>query len=46
VWKLTRRLAIHNRYFERIDQVSEAVESVFSTWRYPNKTLKHLCAII
>ena len=46
VWKLTRRLAIHNQYFERIDQVSEAVESVFSSWRYPNSTLKRLCAII
>jgi transposase len=46
VWKLTRRLAIHNRYFERIEQVSKAVESVFSAWKYPNKTLKQLCAII
>lgn len=46
VWKLTRRLAIHNRYFERLDQVSEAVESVFSLWKYPNTTLKQLCAII
>jgi transposase len=46
VWKLTRRLAIHNRYFERLDQVVEAVESVFSEWRYPNRTLKKLCAII
>jgi transposase len=46
VWKLTRRLAIHNRYFERLEQVVEAVESVFSSWRYPNTTLKKLCAII
>ena len=46
VWKLTRRLAIHNRYFERVEQVAEAVESVFSAWRYPNTTLKKLCAII
>ena len=46
VWKLTRRLAIHNRYFERIDQVSEAVEAVFNAWRNPNKILKKLCAII
>lgn len=46
VWKLTRRLAIHNRYFERLEQVADAVEIVFSQWRYPNKTLKKLCAVI
>jgi transposase len=46
VWKLTRRLAIHNRYFEHIDQVSDAVESIFANWRKPNGTLKRLCAII
>ena len=46
VWKLTRRLAIHNRYFEQLDQVADAVESVFSAWRYPNTTLRKLCAII
>jgi transposase len=46
VWKLTRRLAIHNRYFDQIDQVADAVESIFSHWRKPNTTLKKLCAII
>ena len=46
VWKLTRRLATHNRYFEHIDQVADAVESIFSDWRKPNTTLKKLCAII
>lgn len=46
VWKLTRRLATHNRYFEQLNQVSEAVESVFSEWTRPNKTLNTLCAII
>lgn len=46
IWKLTRRLAIHNRYFDHIEQVSDAVESVFSKWRYPNTTLRRLCAII
>ncbi|MFH1980275.1 MAG: IS630 family transposase [Pseudomonadota bacterium] len=45
-WKLTRRLAIHNQYFERIEHVAEAVEHVFSAWREPNATLKKLCAII
>jgi len=46
VWKLTRRLATHNRYFEKIDQVAEAVELTFNSWSKPNKTLKKLCAII
>ena len=46
VWKLTRRLATHNRYFERLDQVAAAVESVFFEWTRPNATLKRLCAII
>ena len=46
VWKLTRRLATHNRYFEKIDQVAESVEGQFKIWRKPNITLKRLCAII
>ncbi len=46
VWKLTRRLATHNRYFEKIDQVAKAVEVTFNSWCKPNTTLKKLCAII
>ena len=46
VWKLTRRLATHNRYFENIDQVAESVEDLFRQWQAPNTTLKKLCAII
>ena len=46
VWKLTRRLATHNRYFERIDLVAESVEAIFDSWNKPNPTLKKLCAII
>ena len=46
VWKLTRRLATHNRYFEKIDMVAESVEAVFDSWSKPNPTLKKLCAII
>ena len=46
VWKLTRRLATHNRYFEKIDQIADAVESLFSCWAKPNTTLQKLCAII
>ena len=46
VWKLTRRMATHNRYFEKIEQVAEAVETQFKLWSKPNNTLKRLCAII
>jgi hypothetical protein len=42
----TRRLATHNRYFEKIDMVAESVEAVFDSWSKPNPTLKKLCAII
>lgn len=46
VWKLTRRLMIHNRYFPSIDDVITAVEDLFAQWHRENDTLKKLCAII
>ena len=46
VWKLTRRLAVHNRYFPSLKSVSDAIEFVFNNWVSGNKTLKTLCAII
>lgn len=46
VWKLTRRLATHNQYFEKIDLVAESVETVFDSWSKPNSIIKKLCAII
>jgi transposase len=46
VWKLTRRLAVHNRYFPSLESVSGAIEFVFNNWDSGNKTLKKLCAII
>jgi len=46
VWKLTRRMATHNRYFEKIEHVADAVEVQFNLWSKPNNTLKRLCAII
>lgn len=45
VWKLTRRLCIHNRYFPRLEDVIAAVESVFASWEHGNTTLRRLCAI-
>ena len=45
VWKLTRRLCLHNRYFPTLDQVIAAVEALFVTWHGPNETLRRLCAL-
>jgi transposase len=45
VWKLTRRLCLHNRYFGLLDGVVAAVEDRFSEWLQPNETLRRLCAV-
>ena len=45
VWKLTRRLCLHNRYFGFLDGVAEAVEGRFADWTKPNETLRRLCAL-
>jgi transposase len=44
VWKLTRRLCTHNRYFPELDDLIEIVSAQFTTWRKPNDTLHRLCA--
>ena len=46
VWKLTRRLCLHNRYFEALDDVTTAVEDQFNKWTDANDTLRRLCATI
>lgn len=45
VWKLTRRLATHNRYFAMLAEVLKAVSTCFDRWRKPNKVLHRLCCI-
>ena len=45
VWKLTRRLATHNRYFAHVDEVAIEVEILFEKWKKANETLSKLCAI-
>jgi transposase len=45
VWKLTRRLATHNRYFATLDELVEAVCACFDRWRTPNSVLRRLCGI-
>jgi transposase len=45
VWKLTRRKAVHNRYFPTLNEVIQAVENEFERWTSPNTDLSRLCAI-
>jgi transposase len=45
VWKLTRRLATHNRYFPTIEGIIAAVEDVFDQWHRGSNVLRRLCAI-
>ena len=45
VWKLTRRLCLHNRYFGFLETIVLAVESQFAEWKEPNDALRKLCAI-
>jgi transposase len=45
VWKLTRRLCLHNRYFPTLEGVVQAVEGQFACWKRPNESLRKLCAV-
>ena len=46
VWKLTRRLRTHNRYFALLNEIRVEVSTQFLAWAQPNDTLRRLCAII
>jgi len=45
VWKLVRRLRLHDEYFPTLQAVIDAVESQFAKWGGRNETLRRLCAI-
>lgn len=45
VWKLTRRLATHNRHFPTLPAVLEAVTACSRRWQRPNDTLRRLCSV-
>ena len=45
VWKLVRRLRLHDEYFPTLQAVIDAVESQFAKWGIRNETLRRLCAI-
>lgn len=46
VWKITRRVCTHNRYFPRLEELVETVNEQLERWSQPNATLRRLCAII
>ncbi|MBC8488193.1 MAG: IS630 family transposase [Bacteroidetes bacterium] len=45
VWKLTRNLCTHNRYFPDFQELVDVVFEQFDSWRKPNETVRKLCAI-
>jgi len=45
VWKLTRRLCTHNRYFPTLENLIDTVIDQFAQWEKPNDNLRRLCAI-
>ena len=45
VWKLTRRLCTHNRYFPELARLTTTVATQFAAWARPNDTLRRICAI-
>ena len=45
VWKLTRRVSLHDQYFPTLPSVITAVESRFIEWSHGSETLKKLCAL-
>lgn len=45
VWKLTRRVCTHNRYFSSIKELSGVVKQQMRKWKKPNPVLYKLCCI-
>jgi len=45
VWKLTRRLCLHDQYFATLNSVIEAVEKRFAEWQHGTDILRRLCAL-
>ena len=45
VWKLTRRLCLHDQYFPTLDSVVRAVEKQFDEWQNGSEALQRLCSL-
>lgn len=46
VWKLLRRLRIHNQYFPTLEHLLDEVTQQLVIWNKPNDVLSRLCCII
>jgi transposase len=46
VWKMTRRVCTHNKYFATLDELLNVVKQQMKIWSKPNETLRKLCCII
>jgi transposase len=45
VWKLLRRLWLHNRYSSTLTELTLIVNAQFKVWSHPNPVLRRLCSI-
>jgi len=45
VWKITRKLCIHNDYFPTLEKLAIVVKKQMKRWEKPNETLYKLCCI-
>lgn len=45
VWKLLRKLWLHNQYFKTLDELAEVVDAQFAAWNRPNSALRRLCSV-
>jgi len=45
VWKLLRRLRLHNRHFPSLPELTDSVDAQFRIWAKPNVVLKRLCSV-
>lgn len=46
VWKLLRRLRLHNRYFPSLEKLIDEVSEQLALWAKPNPVLRRLSCII
>ncbi len=46
VWRITRRIVTHNRYFASLEELRSSLMAQFALWNLPNSVLKVLCANI
>lgn len=45
VWKLLRKLWLHNRYFPTLDELVQIVDMQFTAWSRSNSVLRRLCTV-